>query len=231
MSESNEQVASILGEDPVSAETVPSPAPVAKAEEPVVTPKGVERNPKDEQAFLAMKEKAGLFEIIQNDPELHSTVINYIDRKNKQSGKAPQAAQPDPNSDIAAIKEQNQKLQEMVQLIAAREAIREFKEKTPDFEQYRPAMAQLLEKHKSLSIEEAYEFAKGTTKKAPNEGQQPSQARLKTPETRGNGPSDNADLESYIKRINDPKATPRTDDYIDLAFKAATAKYNAESGN
>lgn len=203
-------------------ETVATPEVPVAPTQPTV-PQG--KKELDEKDYLLLRQKADLFGIIENDPNLHALVLDYVQKAQQTSPTAKAPTTPLP-PEFDSLRKENEQMKEMMKQIVAKEQIRDFASTHPDFTQYKDSMAKLLDKHATMTLEEAYTFAKSSSKPAQRTGTATAGTKLATPEGKNTGGSvtDSTDLDEMIKKINNPKATPRVDDYLDLAFKAAQRK-------
>lgn len=188
----------------------------------------------EEAEYLRLKEDADTFGVIKGDPELSQQVISMVQAKMK--GVSPSIQPPLPktpqagvSSELEALRAEHARLSAVVQENMAREAIREFASRTQDFDQHKLEMGKILRDGRARTIEDAYALAKSHA--AQQQGARTAKPPLQASETKSGGvPRTNSDAMKAVQdRINDRKATPRSDDYIDAAFKAALKAQGASA--
>lgn len=224
-----EQILGVDTPEPAPAPVVETPAepPVAETPAPQQPPSNV-RNI-EEVEFLRLKEQSDLYEIIRNDPEVHSQVSDILNRRvNGRPASKPATSDTNGGASIEQLRQDNNEMRRLLQETVAGIQIRDFAASTPDFQQQRGKMAELCKRHPSLTLPEAYALAKGHA--APQASAPAAKAPLQTAETKSGGvPRETDELAAVQRRINDPKATPRTDDYIREALEAARKHHNSLS--
>lgn len=229
----------ILGVDPQSNEVSEVPEsteqPTTQVEAATQTS---EETPRIKEPQLTpaqvyeMQEKARLYDTIQADPELNAHVLSHIERKlrpNQVPTQQPTVPQTAEATELQKLRQELAQQKEEFQKMMALQAIRDFKARTPDFDAHKEEMAALLQRHQTLTLDEAYQFARRAkeSKGGPQDGQR--KAAIQTSEVNNTPPvssSEDADsdFDRIAKRINDPKATPRFDDVLDTAMRAALKK-------
>jgi len=222
-------VGNLLGVDqaPVPAEPEPESASLSGGSQETVEappPEQPTRREIEEMEYLRLKEESDLYGIIKNDPEVNSQVLSIIQNRMKGRTSLPQQAQmqPQTGSDLEALRAENAKLAAATQEALARIAIKEFASVTPDFDAHKVKMGEYLRAGRVQSIEDAYALAKSHT--AQQQAARPApRPPLQASEIKNGGVprTTNETMKSAQDRINDRKATPRADDYIDAAIHAA----------
>lgn len=218
----------ILGVDPEPTEpeqvtindildTEESEQPAAETAETVETtetPATTEDGPTPEE-LTQLREKGRIFDVIENDPELVGMITDYMRRKNGQAPTPtpqPTRSEPTDNPEVATLKQQLGQLQQAQRVILANMQLQQFAAKTPDFDQFKQPVSELLRKHPTLTLEEAYNFAKRTH--APTAA--PTRA-VAPPEGKAVMPSKPTDGRDIRKRVADSKLS--FDQAFDLALQ------------
>lgn len=206
----------VVGVDPqVEEEIIETPNA-----EPVNEPKPVD--PKPESKSLSKEEYDQLVDQVRNyqtiikEPGLVDTIRDHFRSKALTNNAPPKKDDVKDNPDVLSLKEQNRELTNRL----ARLEVEHFRKHNPDMDEHREAMAKLLSDHPTLTIEQAYKFAK-----ADKPPQQTQKVVKTTPTTEitdtDSGEQSDDEFSAYEKQINDPKATPSFDKAIDLAMRAA----------
>ena len=181
-----------------------------------------------QQEYDDLLTKARNYELIEADQELAPKILDHFRAK---TGRVRQEQQSNNNqnnnSDNQAMDPRIAKTLEQQQHELARVQIALFEQKNPDMKDYRDDMAKLVNRFPNMSLEEAYSFSKAAKSQAAQKPapSKPASATAETNDTAGNSDTD-TDIDAYIKQINDPKATPRMDDVIELAWKAAKKQHS-----
>lgn len=228
----------ILGVDPVSDQLEDYTPP---EQEQQTAPSDSETSPQqssETNELESLRQKARLYDMMDNDPQLVSMINDYYSRKNVQSGQYPsqnvdykprdtrdqgnahtEGTSPG-GSEIEVLKQHNEQLRNMLRNVHARQQIIEFSMKTPDFEQYREDMGKLIKQHPTYTLEEAYDQVKRTRG-----------AQAATP---NRPPSESAEIGRPVagtvnRRVDaSDVANPRTarnmDEAIEMAWKLAQAQ-------
>lgn len=181
------------------------------------------------QQLFEMQEKARLYDTINSDPEISAYVLSQVEKKLRGQPTTPAQQVKPENAEIARMRQEMEQTKQEMQRYLAEQTIREFASKTPDFNNYKQEMGELLRRHPTLTLPEAYEFAKRS--KAPVAAPKPAaqKAALQTSEVRNTPPASTSDdddpsYDRIVQRINDPKATKSFKEVLDLATKAALKK-------
>lgn len=219
----------IDGEDVVpapapAADPTPQPAPV------VPTPKG---RTVTEDEYALLMEKAGVIDLIQENPQLAEYVATTL-----RGGIGQPEPEPDPGEfgeDIAqhpAFKALNARVEvseNAAKQAAAAAQIMTFGQSHPDMVEHQEAISELVRNH-GMDLPTAYKHAKalaganGATPK-PRVGAAEGHGRV-TPEATDDNESDI--LAAARAKINDPKRRVRIEDAMDIAFEAATQAHNQQ---
>jgi len=224
-----------LGVDPVVAQNAPGPAPKAPAPATTNAPAADPSSPRGSTAkaispeeYETLMRKAGNYDMIERDPELVGKIHDHLRAKTGRLPAKPvntPSAQPPVNETDSYVKD----LKEQVNTLTrnqARAEIERFREKHPDLDEYKDEVSRLL--NHGLPLDEAYRYSKAAK---PQPSQSPSKAPPVVPTTETNrnaGAVDATTNDGFAemeKRINDPKATPRMDDAIEIAYRLAKAKH------
>lgn len=210
-SDANE-LQSILGrdDDPDSppeaeptSETQEAPQDIPQDEPSHTSPYGL-----SEEELKQVQEKAGYWDMIHQDPRLVELMQDYI-RKQSLGEPAPETQHASSESDnpsegyvskdIAKLREDMDSLRNMNRQLFANLQVERFARTHPDFEDYRKDMAELVQKHPSYSLDEAYELVKRTkTVQTPSRPEAPRQSAEVSP-TRGVPPDQQDRRESVLK--------------------------------
>jgi hypothetical protein len=169
----------------------------------------------------SLQEKAKNYDLIASDPELATTIADHFKARTGTSRKAKAKAEEpqEPRIDEATA----QRIQELTRRNAQNE-IALFRLQNPDMDQYKDNMATLINRY-GMSLDDAYRFSKSTVAQTEQKSTKPNPARpmVETNDSAGFDQTE-SDLVDIERRINDPKATPRMDDAIDLAIATAFKK-------
>lgn len=198
----------------------PQPQQENKKEEPEVTD-----SPKfTQEEIAALQKDAEMFRIIKTHPELTEKVLDFIRNKagNGEIPKPNSESKPDSTPDNGMAKELAE-LKEQYKVLAAQNMIASFFAENPEAKNHRKEMGELLGKHPTFSLQEAYDFVRSKAKApaSPNQG-------IKTPEGSGNTPRLPGSREDIQRKINDPKETPDFDTAVELAMKEAVRSVGQE---
>lgn len=199
------------------AEAQPDPEDKAQSTGPSVS----------EDELLKLREDAELYRAIKADPELSGKVLELIHNKTRQIPAKPQGDEP---AYVRELRDQNAKSQQAMRELIAYMQVKEFFTENPDAKAHKQEIGRLMDKYSGMTLNEAFDIAK---RAKASQGQQaaPSAPKVKQAEGRNNGGvSPKTGSEKALARINDPKALPRTDDYIAEAFKEAVRLQNDEGG-
>lgn len=174
-----------------------------------------------------LMEKASRYDLMANDAELAPKIVDHYRAKTGRIG-TPPARKADDDPPIVPNNRNSDVDKEMIRRQAELE-IKVFKMENPDMAQYKDDMARLMQRY-NMPIEEAYRLSKAAkTQAAQKPVEKPNTPAVPTTETNVNAGDDSVDdLSEVEKRINDPKATPRLDDAMELAWKAAQKQHSEE---
>jgi hypothetical protein len=123
----------------------------AEGAKDIDTDKQEVKEPSDDDKII--KQKAALFDMIDQDPELSQLVLAKL--KGEKSAPKPKE---NANSDLDVIREDLKRQREEVARFKAQLEIERFATQHSDFEQHKTDIGKLILKHPSLSLEEAYQF-------------------------------------------------------------------------
>lgn len=185
--------------------------------EPVVEPV-VKKPTMTQDEIDALLEKANNYDLIASDQELSTKIADHFRAKTGTVRKS----EPTP---VEPSDEQDPRITELIQR-NARNEIALFALSHPDMEEYKNDMSSMINRY-GMSLEDAYRFSKSAkqqTVQKPTEVA-PAAPTVETNSSAGIGQDGDSGLADLERRINDPKATPRLDDAIDLAIEAAKLKH------
>jgi hypothetical protein len=178
------------------------------------------------QQLEAMQEKARIYDMIDNDPELTQKVVDHFRHRN---GVAPtqrqeQSTEDQPNApEIAKLQQKISAMENGIKQLIAINQVTEFQAAHPDFKDYRQDVGKLLSKHPTYTLEEAYEHVKAAKAGRPTSPSRVPRARAEGSPTRaGNKESD---LNAMMRRIVDRNAVKSDDEAFDLALQAARSQH------
>jgi len=195
--------------------------------EPKVETKTSQRTISQEE-FDALSRKASNYDLIESDPELAPKVLDHFKAKTANVGRQTQQRQTTQENTSQQDDRMNQALMQQQREIAKMQ-IRMFEQTHPDMNEYRDEMAKLANRHPTMDLEELYNFSKAAKSQASQKSAspKPATATAETNDSAGDVEAD-TDTSELLKKINDPKATPRLDDVIGLAWQAAKKKHQGQ---
>lgn len=177
-----------------------------------------------DEEYTALAEKARIFDMIDADPELVAHISTHVRRKTIGApGPAPttqtparQEATQNVDPTVNELRSQVAALSSAVRQMVAQNQVNEFATRNPDFNNLRDKVGELMRKHPTLSIDEAYQFVQRATATQTNQVSRTTPALSETSTGRGE-PVD----KSALADILDQKATPSFDDAFDKALALA----------
>lgn len=217
-------VNSPLGSDPTPP--VQQTPPATPPAPPVVnTPPPPSGKNLTQAEYDVLQAKASHFDAIAGDPVIAEKVVDHFRSRgrvqqppvaNPPAGAPPQAEPPQVDTRM------QQKMDAMTQRLAQLE-VEAFRAKHPDMDQFKDDMVPLM--HRGIPLEDAYRFSKAVKAQTTQNPVKPVPVTATTETNRTAGIDDDPDnLSAIEQKISDPKATPRLDDAIALAWQAAKKK-------
>lgn len=212
-----------LGQDPAV-----EAAPVAATPTPAATPPAAAPSDKtlSQAEYDILAQKATAYDTIANDAILAPKVVDHFRAKGRVQQPAEPAAAP-----VAPPAQPEQPSQQAIEAMTRRMAQLEldlFRTKHPDLDEVKDDMVRLLQR--GLSLEDSYRYskaAKAQTVQSPAAKQTPAMPTAETNNDAGSSDDPDDNFSAIERKINDPKATPRLDDAISLAWKAAKQKHGS----
>lgn len=176
-----------------------------------------------------LEEKARIYDIIDNDPRLTQMIMDYMSRKNGVVDETPQSyqqqpqpqQQTQPSTDIAAMQRRLEAMENGQKQLLATITLQAFEMQNPDFKEYKTEVGQLLKKHPTYSLQEAYDHVKSA-----KVGLSPQ--RVSTPSAQAEGSSrvvvkeqGLGDLAALQRKLANRNAVKSDEEAFALAFKFA----------
>lgn len=220
-----------------NSSTQPPPVSVEEAKTETVTIESTtkESGPTTAPTYTAseidaFRDKAEQFDLLDQDPGAVQVIKDYLTSK----GADLQTDDPVAKTVVEGMSPEVQReftaMRATMQQMHANMQIAQFSAVTPDFEQHKEAIGNVILKHPTFGLQEAYDHVKLTIgQKAGSEAQRTAP---QTPEGRQNSPvtttteSTLADVEAQIR---DPKATKSIDEAFATAWKQAVAEETART--
>lgn len=223
---------------PVTTKESPLGIDAPEKEEPVIPQEGDELQEEKKETpevtdtptfsaeeLAALQKDADMYRLIKTDPNLMNKVLDHV-RGLSGEGVIPK---PNPESKVSPEKPDSGLAQELAQLkeqykvLAAQNMISSFFAENPDAKNYRKEMGELIGKHPTFTLQEAYDNVRSRAKVST-----PSNPGMKQPEGSGNIPRIAGSREEVQRRINDPKETPDFDAAVNLAMSEAIRSVGQE---
>lgn len=212
-----------LGQDPAVNTPPANTPPPAAATPPPATPSGKILS---QTEYDVLAQKATAYDTIANDAILAPKVVDHFRAKGRvQQPPAEPAAPP------AQPAQPEQPSQQAIEAMTRRMAQLEldlFRTKHPDLDEVKDDMVRLLQR--GLSLEDSYRYSKAAKAQAvqsPAAKQTPAMPTAETNSDAGSSDDPDDNFSAIERKINDPKATPRLDDAISMAWKAAKQKHGS----
>jgi len=220
-------VPSPLGTDPVES------APIAETTAPTTAPpiasqpRGVDDDSirLDKATYNQMLENANAYGMIVNDPVIAGQVMDHFRAKTGQVAPSVRPTElPQSSKELDQLRNTTQTL---VNRLAQME-IESFRREHPDMNEHVDTMKVLVSQH-NMDLPTAYKFAKLAKQQQSNTTSSPAPAEPVV-EGKQSGAVSSADPFADLERqINDPKAAPRIEDAVKLAWKLASQKAGTQS--
>lgn len=132
--------------------------PQEKVEETAEQPPGL-----TPEQLQELQEKSRVYDIIDNDPRLSQMVMDYVRNKNGVAPEDPIESANVPDSpDFKALKKELELMKQGQRQLLAMLSIRDFEAANPDFKEIKQDVGQLLKRHPSFTLQEAYDHVKAT---------------------------------------------------------------------